>query len=400
MVSQNGVRNRYQRMVLQICGTEYAEDEMADLYQYLEAGIVNQGNTLRLKQCMARGAAGEKLVIGYLGGSITMGSVATVQEKCYAYLSYLWWKESFPQAQVEFVNAGIGATTSQFAVARVEEDLLAYKPDVVFIEFTVNDEATEHFMETYEGLLRKVYGHETKPAVITLQNAFYHDGVSAEAIHTPVAKHYDLPVFSFKKAVVERVRAGKIKEADITPDHLHPNDKGHALLAEAVRYYLDRVYAEWKNGVVEEKEAHVLPTALTKNRYETSMRLNNKNLIVNSAMNFVEDTSKQEHITQIFKNGWEFSEEGAYLEAELEATCLAIQYRRTMQHPAPSMRVLVDHNEVMILNGEFDETWGDLIALSTVFENDRKEKHQVRLELCNVHEDDKLPFYLVSFLVS
>lgn len=388
---------------------------MADLKQYLEASIVNQGNTVRVKQCMARAAAGEKLVIGYLGGSITMGSVATVQEKCYAYLSHLWWKEKFPQAQIEFVNAGIGATTSQFAVARVEADLLVYKPDVVFIEFTVNDEATEHFKETYEGLLRKVYGHHSKPAVITLQNAFYHDGVCAESIHTPVAKYYDLPIVSFKKAVVERVMAGEIVESDITPDHLHPNDQGHALLAEVVRYYLDKVYDEWKNifgdkassnmicdeakaAVSEETSAMAVP--MTKNRYETSVRLNNKSLVVKTAMNFVEDTSVQEHITQIFKNGWEFSEEGAYMEVELEATCLSIQYRRTIQHPAPSMRVLVDGKETTVLNGEFDETWGDLIALTTLFENDQREMHHVRLELINVHEDDKLPFYLVSFLAS
>lgn len=367
---------------------------------YLEAGIVNKGNTARLIQCMARGAAGEKLVIGYLGGSITMGSVATVQEKCYAYLSHLWWKEKFPKAQVEFVNAGIGATTSQFAVARVEEDLLSYKPDVVFIEFTVNDDATEHFKETYEGLLRKVYGHDSKPAVITLQNAFYHNGVSAESIHTPVAKYYDLPIVSFKRAVVERVMAGNITESDITSDHLHPNDKGHALLADAVCFYLDKVYGEWKGSALYVQEESALPISLTKNRYENSVRLNNKNMVVKTAVNFVEDTSVQEHITQIFRNGWEFSEEGAYLEAELEATCLSIQYRRTIQHPAPSMKVLVDGKEVIVLNGEFDETWGDLIALTTIFENEKKEKHHVRLELTNVHENDILPFYLVALLVS
>ena len=364
--------------------------------KYFEASIINKGNTARLEKCMTRAAAGEKLVIGYLGGSITMGSVATVQEKCYAYLSHLWWKEKFPRAAVEFVNAGIGATTSQFAVARVEEDLLAYKPDVVFIEFTVNDDTSEHFQETYEGLLRKVYGHETKPAVITLQNAFYHDGVSAESIHTPVAKYYDLPIVSFKKAVVERVMAGEIVESDITPDHLHPNDKGHALLAEVVDYYLDKVYEEWRqeSGVAE------LPVPMTKNRYEASIRLRNKNLEVKASEGFAPDTSVQEHITHIFKNGWEVTKEGAYLEFDIEATCLSIQYRRTMKHPAPSMKVFVDGEEKAVLNGEFEETWGDLIALETIFENDYRQLHHIRLELIKTHEDDQLPFYLVAVLAS
>ena len=88
------------------------------------------------------------------------------------------------------------------------------------------------------------------------------------------------------------------------------------------------------------------------------------------------------------------------MEVEVEATCLSIQYRRTMQHPAPSMRVIVDGEEITVLNGEFDETWGDLIALETVFEHEKAQRHTVRLELINVHAEDKLPFYLVSFLVS
>ena len=365
--------------------------------KYIESSIVNRGNWSRLKACMKRAAAGEKLTIGYLGGSITMGSVATEWTKCYAYLSHEWWKEKFPQADIQFVNAGIGATTSQFGVARVEEDLLSYKPDVVFIEFTVNDDATAHFQETYEGLVRKVYGSELAPAVVTLQNAFYHDGVCAEEIHTPVAKFYDLPVVSFKKSVVARVADGVIVEEDITPDHLHPNDKGHALLAETVKYFLDQVYAEVD---VEEEAVLLKQETMTRNRYEGSVRFRNKNLVIKDSDGFVADTSVQEHITYIFKNGWEVTKEGSFMEVEVDAACLGIQYRRTIQHPAPSMKVFVDGQEVTVLNGEFDETWGDLIALATIFENEEKAMHTVRLELTNVHEDDKLPFYLVSFLCS
>ncbi len=365
--------------------------------KYLESSIVNRGNWARLKECMKRAQAGEKLTIGYLGGSITMGSLATEWTKCYAYLSHEWWKETFPKAEIAFVNAGIGATTSQFGVARVEEDMLSYKPDVVFIEFTVNDDATPHFQETYEGLVRKVYGSAQAPAVITLQNAFYHDGVCAEEIHTPVAKFYDLPVVSFKNAVVKRVMDGEIVETDLTQDHLHPNDKGHALLAETVKYFLDLVYAEMD---VEEDGVRLKAETMTKNRYENSVRLRNKNLVVKASEGFVADPSVQEHITHIFKNGWEVTKEGAFMEFQVEASCMGIQYRRTMQHPAPSMNVIVDGEKMAVLNGEFDENWGDLLALETIFEKDEKAKHEVRLELVNTHEGDKLPFYFVSVLSS
>lgn len=364
---------------------------------YLEKAIANIGNLNRLKKVMKRGEAGEKLTIGYLGGSITMGSVATVQEKCYAYLSHLWWKENFPQAEISFCNAGIGATTSQFGVARIEEDLFFCRPDVVFIEFSVNDDDTAHFRETYEGLVRRALSAAWEPAVILLHNAFYHDGVSAARIHYEVGGYYRLPSISFRDSVMQRCLDGELAVEEVSPDNLHPNDAGHALLAEAVKYFLDEVK---KNVDVEDIEYVIPETSLTQNRYEGSVRLRNDKLEILAGAGYRKDLAVQPHITDIFKNGFMLSGEGAYLEFEVEATTLAIQYRRTIQHPAPAMRVLVDGEEMAVLDGEFDETWGDLIALTTIFENEEAAMHKVKLELFRTSEEDKLPFYLVSVITS
>lgn len=364
---------------------------------YLEKAIANIGNLYRLKKVMKRAEAGEKVTIGYLGGSITMGSVATTQEKCYAYLSHLWWKENFPQAEISFCNAGIGATTSQFGVARIEEDLFFCKPDVVFIEFSVNDDDTDHFRETYEGLVRRALSAEHEPAVILLHNAFYHDGVSAGRIHLEVGGYYRLPSVSFKDSVMQRCLDGVLPVEEVSPDNLHPNDAGHALLAEAVRYFLDEVK---KNVDVEDIPYELPEKTLTRNRYENSVRLRNDKLALTGGAGYEKDLENQPHITDIFKRGFLLSGEGAYLEFEVAATCLAIQYRRTIQHPAPAMRVLLDGEEMAVLDGEFDETWGDLIALTTIFEKEEQVQHKVRLELIRTSKEDKLPFYLVSIITS
>ncbi len=364
---------------------------------YLEKAIANRGNLSRLKKVMRRGAEGAELNIGYLGGSITMGSVATVQEKCYAYLSHLWWKENFPKSTIHFCNAGIGATTSQFGVARIEEDLFFCKPDVIFIEFSVNDDDTDHFRETYEGLVRKALCAEWKPAVVLLHNAFYHDGVSAARIHYEVGGYYQLPSVSFKDSVMQRCLDGELKVEEVSPDNLHPNDAGHALLAQSVGYFLDEVKKEMD---VEEAEYEIPAKSLTLNRYESSVRYRNDKLVLMDGSGYEKDLEEQPHITDIFKKGFKLSGEGAFLEFEVEATCLAVQYRRTIQHPAPAMRVLVDGKEMAVLDGEFDETWGDLIALTTIFENEEATKHLVRLELFRTSKEDQLPFYLVSVITS
>ena len=157
-----------------------------------EKGIVNRGNLFRMKELMKKAANGEKLVLGFLGGSITQGCLSSTPETCYAYHVFEWWKKQFPEAEFEYVNAGIGGTTSQFGVARAQSDLLSYKPDFVIVEFSVNDDSTEHFMETYEGLVRKIYDSETKPAMLLVHNVFYDTGANAQLMHARVGRSYDL----------------------------------------------------------------------------------------------------------------------------------------------------------------------------------------------------------------
>ena len=88
---------------------------------------------------MARAERGEELTIGFLGGSITQGSLASAEDKTYAYRVYQWWCDTFLQAEFHYVNGGIGGTCSCFGAARAVGDLLMYQPDVVVMDFSVND---------------------------------------------------------------------------------------------------------------------------------------------------------------------------------------------------------------------------------------------------------------------
>lgn len=100
-----------------------------------------------------------------------------------------------------YINAGIGGTTSHFGVARVYDDVLVYNPDFVIVEYSVNDQANEFYMETYEGLIRKIIESESEPAVMILNNVFYDSGNNTQKCHNIVGKHYDLPIYSVKDSL-------------------------------------------------------------------------------------------------------------------------------------------------------------------------------------------------------
>ena len=361
-----------------------------------EAGILTRGNLTRLKGFMNRAAKGERLTVGFIGGSITQGFSATDPGKCYAARTVAWLRKIYPNTEFAYVNAGIGATDSLFGAARVQEDLLRRLPDLVFVEFSVNDESMSHYRETYEGLVRQIYGSSSHPAMVLLHSVYYDSGRSAAYYHAQIGRHYDLPCISMQNSIYPAVVAGRLPAEKITADFLHPNDLGHELVASVITNFLEKVMHD---KAEEQKES--FPAALTENAYEHCDRMQYFNSTPEKD-GFEEDMTPQRAITDIFRNGWEASQKGSYLEFTFRGTGVSVQYRRVKDGPAPIAAAVVDSDPVTVsvLDGSFDETWGDKMELTTVAEHLPYGEHRVRIEITETHDNDKSGFYLVSVIAS
>lgn len=387
--------------------------------------VVNKGNSKKIQNVMEKAKKGEAITVGFIGGSITQGCLATEHENCYAYRVYKWWENKFPEAKVTYVNAGIGGTCSQFGVARAEADLLYAKPDFVITEFSVNDENTEHYRESYEGLIRRVLSYQNNPAVLIVHNVFYNNGYNAQDMHKSIGEHYDIPCVSMKDTIYEAVTAGKIQNREITDDDLHPNDLGHEMVASVIINYLESVYqecvgktddrADWKvdskddakvdklsdgpaNNVTTEK-CKDLPIALTSNRFEKSTRYRNMD-IKPIMQGFEADMTQQVDLTDCFRYGWQGKNEGASLEFNINCKGVAVQYRRYAFEKAPKARVIIDgdNSKAIVLDGNFDETWGDKLELTNIAMDMEKKEHKIKVILENCDELTT-SFYLVSIIV-
>ena len=364
----------------------------------------------RLKNLMKRAANGESLVIGFLGGSITQGSLSSTPKTCYAYLVYEWWKKSFPNAAFSFVNGGIGGTTSHYGGARAWKDVLCYRPDIVTVDFSVNDDANEFFEETYEGTLRRLLAAPSAPAVVVLNNVFYDTGKNAQDYHNRIADHYGIPHVSIKDTVYPDVESGKIVRADITPDNLHPNDKGHRLVADEICKPLDSIKAEMEEetiagenieGKSTKTEASVsFPAPLTENAYEHSrlIQIQDNEAILDG---FLVDPIEKKGMLDIFKNGWTAAHTNDKISFEIECSCLAVQYRKSVQQPVPKAKAVIDGDEAhaVILDGNFTEDWGDCLYLEPLLHHAEKKVHRIEITVTDA-KDIVRPFYLVALIVS
>lgn len=202
--------------------------------------LVSLGDSARLQQVLSKAQDGRPVTVAVIGGSITQGAKATKPANRYGDLVADWWRQKFPKAEVKFVNAGIGATGSNYGALRARRDLLSKQPDFVVVEYSVNDPNTQAAAETLEGLVRQILNQSNRPAVMMLFT-MARGGRNAQEWHGKVGRHYGLPMVSFRDAMWPEIQAGRTRWEDVEADQVHPNDRGHAYCASFITAVLDKV---------------------------------------------------------------------------------------------------------------------------------------------------------------
>lgn len=165
--------------------------------------MYTQGNPARIAKVLQKLQNGEEVTVAFLGGSITQGTGAD-NENCYAALTAKWLQEQYPNATVNYVNAGIGATGSYIGVHRCDTQVLSKNPDLVFIDFSVNDESQNNNINklTYEGLIRKIWQYTTAPGIICIAMT-QDNGTSVQDCHGEVTAKYSVPFVSYHDAMLD-----------------------------------------------------------------------------------------------------------------------------------------------------------------------------------------------------
>jgi lysophospholipase L1-like esterase len=116
-----------------------------------------------LPRTLAKLRAGEPVTVVGFGDSITTftgGDWAQTYPGVFPELMYYgvfaqYLKAGFPNGQITVINAGVGGNTTASALARMERDVIAKKPDLVFVMLGANDSGMLSLAE-YEANLRAI----------------------------------------------------------------------------------------------------------------------------------------------------------------------------------------------------------------------------------------------------
>jgi lysophospholipase L1-like esterase len=187
---------------------------------------------------------GAEVTAAYLGGSITAGGGASSEATCWRRAVHTWLEQTYPQVRFVHVDAAKGGTGSDLGVCRLGLEVLAKKPDLVFVEFSVNDggASRESAIRTMEGIVRQTLRHDPATEIIILHTL--HQGAIAEydAGKVPpvvdgfeaVADHYGLPSLNLAYTVTRRLAAGEMTWDAFSKDSCHPTDAGYAVYTEQI----------------------------------------------------------------------------------------------------------------------------------------------------------------------
>ncbi|MBA2112908.1 GDSL-type esterase/lipase family protein [Bremerella alba] len=195
---------------------------------------------------LAKLEKGETVRVAYLGGSITAANgwrVKTTQ----------WLKQKYPDATIEEIHAAIGGTGSDLGVFRLGRDALRHKPDLLFVEFAVNDggASPDRIWKAMEGIVRQTWAvdPETDICFVYTFRVNYEDPLRngecprAASAMEMLADHYGIPSVNFAKKIVELESDGKLvfksdqpEEGKIhfSKDGVHPLDAGHEIYTEVL----------------------------------------------------------------------------------------------------------------------------------------------------------------------
>jgi hypothetical protein len=233
----------------------------------IEDSLMSDGNNARLLRVIEKARSGEDVYIATIGGSITEGAGTSDYKDCYAASFAAAFAEEFGKdggSNVHFVNAGLSGTPSTLGVLRYQRDVIAkndgHKPDLLIVEFAVNDADDPTNGQTYEGIVRHALNEDNEPAVILLFSVFKSRWNLQDRLK-PIGQYYDLPMVSIKDAVVPRLEDKSLREALYFSDEYHPAIYGHRIMKDCLMYLVRTIAAQEKEAAVAVPEKALLSDA-------------------------------------------------------------------------------------------------------------------------------------------
>ena len=163
----------------------------------------------------------------------------------YPYLVLKDLKSVYPMTVVNVINTSIGGEHSESGLKRFEADVLTHKPDVLFIDYALNDRGMglERAKIAWEKMIRLALEKNIKVILLTPspdQRVDIKDDLSILDQHAnqikELAKNFQIGLIDTYALYKNKVKSGS-NLVDYMSQVNHPNEKGHQMITDEIMGY-------------------------------------------------------------------------------------------------------------------------------------------------------------------
>lgn len=352
--------------------TAEADDARTDYEKMVDRSLLSVGDMTRMSDVFQKAQNGEDITVAYIGGSITEGYNAGTTE-FYAKTCTDLLQGYFPDITVTGVNAGISGTPSLLGNLRLERDVLSADPDIVFVEFAVNDGQEADYKNAYESLVRTLLTQEKDIAVVLLFTVL-DSGYTCQEHMSKIGANYDLPMISVHDSVYEEIEAGRMTWQDYSNDQSHPNAYGHKCITDFVDNYYQKVLPVVAENVGEVSKE--LPDPVFSAKYM------NMHYMDSATMDGVELDGFEQYDTHgSFHNGWMYrGTDGGSMKFTVECSVLEMVFKANNSDKYGTANIYVDGEKVKSVVSNMSDGWNNPVT-AYLIDNDSSAEHTVEIRM-------------------
>lgn len=352
--------------------TAEIEDNRSDYEKMVDRSLLSVGDMTRMANVFQKAQNGEDITAAYIGGSITEGYNAGTTE-FYAKTCTDLLQSYFPDITVTGVNAGISGTPSLLGNLRLERDVLSADPDIVFVEFAVNDGQEADYKNAYESLVRTLLTQDKDIAVVLLFTVL-DSGYTCQEHMSQIGANYDLPMISVHDSVYEEIEAGRMTWQDYSNDQSHPNAYGHKCITDFVDNYYQKVLPVVSENVGEVNKD--LPDPVFSAKYM------NMHYMDSATMDGVELDGFEQYDTHgSFHNGWMYrGTEGGSMKFTVNCSVLEMVFKANNSEKYGTADIYVDGEKVKSVVSNMSDGWNNPVT-AYLIDDDSSAEHTVEIRM-------------------
>jgi len=196
---------------------------------------------MKVKKTIQKLKSKKRVVIAAIGDSLTYGSWKVTK----GYLDFLSdnLHKKYLKSKFKIFNRGFPGDKAEDGLRRLDEDVLLLDPDLVFIQFGLNDflnnTSLGKYADAISAMIKKTK-ENTKAEILLLTSPSLYKPDENKRIKKyhevleEIAKKNSLPIIRIDQYWENEIANGTRYTKLLQPDKIHPRVAGYKLMAEAI----------------------------------------------------------------------------------------------------------------------------------------------------------------------